>query len=170
MKTIKFFAIAALFLGFSVSAMSQTNPTVSATASAGARIITPLSIENTDEQSLEFGNIVASLVGGTVTVAPGATTASYSGVAAPAGLAGTIRSAKFTVTGDGSSTYSVQIKQETALTSGSNTMNLSDFKHNSNKKLEGGIETFEVGATLNVGAEQAAGTYLGSFEVTVAYE
>ena len=167
MKTIKFFAIAALFLGFSVSAMSQN--TANAIATAGARIITHLSIENT--QSLEFGNIVASSAGGTVTVATGETTVAYSGVAAPAGLEGTIHSAKFTVTGDGSSKYSVLIEQETALTSGSgNPMNLSGFTHSSKGVLVEGTETFEVGATLNVGAEQAAGTYEGSFKVTVAYE
>lgn len=169
MKTIKFFAIAALFLGFSVSAMAQ-NPEVIATANAGARIITPLKIENTDGQSLEFGNIVASEAGGTVTVAPGATAATYDGVAAPFGLAGDIRAAKFTVTGDGSSKYTIKIAQVTALTSGSNTMELTDFTHNSSNKLTAGTETFEVGATLNVGEKQAAGTYLGSFKVTVAYE
>ena len=33
----------------------------------------------------------------------------------------------------------------------------------------GGSETFNVGATLNVGATQASGTYSGTFAVTVNY-
>ena len=33
----------------------------------------------------------------------------------------------------------------------------------------GGSDTFNVGATLNVGATQAAGTYSGTFDVTVNY-
>ena len=49
MKTIKFFAIAALFLGFSVSAMSQN--TANANASASANLIKPISIE---KQSKKF--------------------------------------------------------------------------------------------------------------------
>ncbi len=35
--------------------------------------------------------------------------------------------------------------------------------------LVGGSDTFNVGATLNVGATQAAGTYSGTFDVTVNY-
>ena len=39
-----------------------------------------------------------------------------------------------------------------------------------NPKLPaGGSDTFNVGATLNVGATQAAGTYSGTFAVTVNY-
>ncbi len=35
--------------------------------------------------------------------------------------------------------------------------------------LVGGSDTFNVGATLNVGAAQASGTYSGTFAVTVNY-
>ncbi len=35
--------------------------------------------------------------------------------------------------------------------------------------LVGGSDTFNVGATLNVGATQASGTYSGTFAVTVNY-
>jgi hypothetical protein len=33
----------------------------------------------------------------------------------------------------------------------------------------GGLSSFLVGATLNVGASQTAGSYTGSFSVTVSY-
>ncbi len=35
--------------------------------------------------------------------------------------------------------------------------------------LAGGSDTFNVGATLHVGATQAVGTYSGTFAVTVIY-
>jgi len=37
------------------------------------------------------------------------------------------------------------------------------------KTVTGGAFTFNVGATLNVGATQASGTYSGTFAVTVNY-
>lgn len=37
-------------------------------------------------------------------------------------------------------------------------------------KLAAGTATFEVGGTLNVGANQAAGTYTGTFTVSAAYQ
>ncbi|MDD2286050.1 MAG: DUF4402 domain-containing protein [Paludibacter sp.] len=182
MKTIKFFAIAALFLGFSVSAMSQ-NPTAFATAGAGAKIIAPLSIENT--QSLEFGNIVASSTGGTVTVAPGdATTASYDGVAAPVGLANTIQSAKFTVYGETGANYSITIKDGADGTGEADKVTLSNGVDNimvvdllQNKEATSNVisatpddNVIFVGGTLHVGGGQASGAYTGTFNVTVAYE
>ena len=38
-----------------------------------------------------------------------------------------------------------------------------------NAHVQCGSDTFNVGATLNVGATQAAGTYSGTFAVTVNY-
>lgn len=181
MKTIKFFAIAALFLGFSVSAMSQ-NPTAFATAGAGATIITPLSIVKTD--SLAFGNIIASSASGTVTVAPGATTASYSpGVAAPTGLEGTIHSAKFTVGGETGAKYSITITDGAGGSDAANKVTLSKGGDNMVVNLEHSKAAINnvisataadnvifVGGTLNVGGGQASGSYTGTFNVTVAYE
>lgn len=183
MKTIKFIAIAALFLGFSVNAMAQN--TANATASAGARIITHLSIQNTD--SLQFGNIIASSAGGTVKVAPSAAaTAEYSvGLAAPTGLAGTISSAKFTVAGETGAQYSITIKDGEGVTGEANKVTLSNeggvnmvvnLVHNKVEAADKVISAtaadnvIYVGGTLNVGGGQASGAYTGKFNVTVAYE
>jgi hypothetical protein len=50
-------------------------------------------------------------------------------------------------------------------------MDVNGFTSNSNNKLTGGTEVFFVGATLNLGISQAAGTYTGStgFDVIVNY-
>jgi hypothetical protein len=50
-------------------------------------------------------------------------------------------------------------------------MNLTDFVHDAGiaPALVGGTNTFQVGATLNVGINQAAGVYTATFPVTVNY-
>ena len=55
---------------------------------------------------------------------------------------------------------------------GTETMNVSNFKlQGQNKRTLAKQESFEfrVGATLNVGATQLDGTYVGTFDVTVQY-
>jgi hypothetical protein len=49
-------------------------------------------------------------------------------------------------------------------------MQLTAFTHNASGTFGASPETFQVGATLNVGANQAAGNYVSDvFDVTVAY-
>jgi hypothetical protein len=61
----------------------------------------------------------------------------------------------------------------TTVASGSNTMSVNAFTSNPDGTgtLTGGTQTLKVGATLNVGASQAAGTYTSAtpFTVTVNY-
>ncbi len=56
---------------------------------------------------------------------------------------------------------------------GANTITVDTFTDDrgANPKLNNaGSDTFNVGATLNVGAAQAGGTYSGTFAVTVNYD
>ncbi len=57
------------------------------------------------------------------------------------------------------------------MSSGGNTMTVDTFTDDTpmNPNLSAGDDTFSVGATLNVGATQASGTYSGTFDVTVIY-
>jgi len=61
----------------------------------------------------------------------------------------------------------------TTVTSGSDNMTVDAFTSNPDGTgtLTGGTQTLKVGATLNVGANQAAGTYTSAtpFTVTVNY-
>ncbi len=80
--------------------------------------------------------------------------------------------ASFDVTGEKDSNYSITFPSSATLTSGANTMTMDTFTHDAGgtPQLSGsGSDTFNVGATLNVGATQAAGTYSGTFAVTVNY-
>ena len=166
MKAIKFFAIAILFSGVSVMASAQ-NPQATGTANASATIVTPISIVKAGD--LAFGNIVASAAGGTVTVGTNGQ-ATRTGVAAPS-IVGTVTAAQFKVTGMSGSTYAISLPANDAiiLKSGENEMKLTGFSNNATKVLTDGSETFYVGATLNVGANQAAGSYTATFPVVVNY-
>jgi hypothetical protein len=164
-----------LFAGllFMVSAMQQVSAQYdeSANAEASAVIITPIDItKNTD---LAFGNIISSGTAGTVTVDFANARTQTNGATFPT-VPGTVSSAQFTVTGFSGSVYSITlpadnaVQLEDAAEIGDN-MNLTDFVHNATEVLTGGQEVFQVGATLQVGVNQAAGTYLGSFNVIVNY-
>jgi hypothetical protein len=137
-------------------------------ASATAVIITPISIVKSAD--LSFGNIIASATAGTVTVdfSNGRT---QSGGATFPSVDGTISSAEFVATGFTGALYTITLPVDGAIKlSGTGTdMDLTGFAHNANETLDGGTETFQVGATLNVNADQAAGTYTGAFDVIVNY-
>jgi len=150
---------------------AQTN--VQASASSEATIITPLAIvKNVD---LNFGNIVAAPTSGVVTVATNGTRSKTGGVTLPAATPGTISAAKFTVTGLANATYSITLPSAFNITrsGGTETMEVSAFVSNPTPTglLTGGTQELFVGASVAVGANQAAGTYVNAtaLTITVAY-
>ncbi|OPZ14505.1 MAG: hypothetical protein BWZ06_00931 [Bacteroidetes bacterium ADurb.BinA261] len=83
------------------------------------------------------------------------------------------QAASFTATGSAEETYSLSFPASATLTreGNSETMTVNGFSENATNKLSAtGEETFHVGATLNVGANQAPGVYRGEFTVTAAHE
>ena len=87
-------------------------------------------------------------------------------------VTGTVSAAQFTVTGANSTTYAITLPGLTPLNSGGNSMNIDAFLTDigATGTLSGsGSQTFFVGSTLHVAAAQPAGTYTGSFSVTVNY-
>ena len=134
---------------------------INVTATAG----TMISISNT--ASLEFGIAAPTGAAGTITVTPaGARTGANVTLlaSAPAG-------ASFTVTGEGNTAYVINLPASAILTGPGADMTIDTFTDdNPGPALPGaGSETFNVGATLNVAASQAAGSYTGTFGVTVNY-
>ena len=126
---------------------------------------TMISISNT--ASLEFGIAAPTGAAGTITVTPaGARTGANVTLlaSAPAG-------ASFTVTGEGNTAYVINLPASAILTGPGADMTIDTFTDdNPGPALPGaGSETFNVGATLNVAASQAAGSYTGTFGVTVNY-
>lgn len=164
----KIFAAAALLLGSSVAVMAQET----ATATATARIVTPISITKTVD--MNFGNVaVQSATAGTVVMTPAGVRSTTGGTTLPV-TAGTVTAASFTIAGESGYTYAITLPVSAlTITSSSNTMTVSSFTSSpsSTGTLTGGSQTLTVGATLNVGAGQAAGTYASGtpFNVTVNY-
>lgn len=150
---------------------AQTN--VSDDAETTATIIIPLAISKTVD--LNFGNIVAGISVGTVTVATTDARSSSGGVTLPTATPGTVSAAQFTVTGLASATYSITVPSafNVTKTGGAETMSVNAFVTDPTPTgtLTGGSQTLKVGATLNVGANQAAGTYINTsaLAITVAY-
>jgi hypothetical protein len=167
-KGIKLTLAALVLTAFSSGAFAQA----SATATATATIVTPISITKTVD--MNFGNVaVQTALGGTVVMTPAGVRTATGGVTLPAVL-GTVTAASFTVNGQGTYTYAITLPATaTTLTNGANTMTADTWTSNPSATgaLTAGTQTLNVGASLNVGAAQAAGIYVSGtpFTVTVNY-
>lgn len=166
----KFFAIAAFAIGFTATANAQNSATQN-DVTAAAQIVAPISISKASD--LNFGSIVRSVAGGTVVVAPSGSV-TPTGVSMFTGAASIATApAAFTISGENGATYQVTLPADGDVVlsdGGTNTMSLTAFTHNATGTFGASEETFKVGATLNVGANQAAGNYVSpAFNVTVAY-
>jgi len=167
-RFVNAFLISAVLMALSISVQAQ----VSATATASATIVTPIAIANATD--MDFGNVAVSATPGTVVLDPAGARTVTGGVTLPA-AAGTVTAASFDVTGQASFTYSITLPAAaTTITSGGNTMTVDTWISTPTPTgtLDGaGTQTLAVGATLNVAAGQASGTYISGtpFTVTVNY-
>jgi len=163
-------AIALAGAGFSLTSYAG-----SGTINVGASIITPITVSQ--GAALEFGSIAPSGSAGTVVI-----TAAASPTVTPTGVTlvnqgATRAAARVDLTASAAEsgyTYSVTAMTgtTTTLTSGANTMTVDNYTLSaSTGTLSGtGTGSYYVGGTLNVGANQAPGTYAGTFTATVDYQ
>ena len=159
-----------VLIGLTLAATACAGEVLAATATSNvsASIVPAITItKNTD---MDFADVIATGSSGTVvlstagarSVTGGATLGNGTGAAAAA----------FTVTGDPASTYSISLPTSTTITSSPNTMTVNTFTSSpsgTGTLSGGGTQALTVGATLQVGASQAQGSYTGTFDVTVAY-
>jgi len=165
----KLLALAVVILGFTAASFAQS---VNATATASATIVAPLAITKTVD--LNFGIAAVDGTPGTVVLTPAGVRSRTGGVTLSASNPGTVTAASFTVTGTTGYTYAITLPSTpTTVTSGANNMTVSTFTSTPTPTgtLGAAGQIVTVGATLNVGASQVAGTYLSAtpFTVTVAY-
>lgn len=149
-----------------------------ATATSTATVIAPIAI--TAPVNLVFGSFAPG-AGGSVTVSTNGTRTATGAILSS--VTATPSAARFNVTGDGSSTYSIAIAPSVSLSDGAatpNTMALATFSdltaggattgNVTSGTLNAGAQSIYVGGTLTVGATQAASTaYAGTIAVTVEY-
>jgi len=163
----KILAFSVFLIAFTVGAFAQS---ASATATATAVIVSPITITRTADMS--FGNIIADVDGGTVVLVP-AGTRTLNGLNSPS-LPGTVTAASFNVTGLANATYAITLPASHDISNGAQTMTVDAFSSTptTTGTLDAaGTQTLNVGATLNVNANQQAGTYTNAagFTVTVNY-
>ena len=141
-------------------------------AQANAVMLFPLEIVK--NRDLDFGNIATTGVAGTVIINPETDTISATGGALLVG-GGTPHAAQFTGAAQGNNVVIIRIpKQPVTLTrvGGTDTMIANNFTLQGLDKRAVAARVafdFRVGATLNVGANQTEGTYVGTFDVSIQY-
>ena len=139
------------------------------TGTATANVLAPLAISQTT--GMDFGDVAGDTTSATTVVL---TTAGATSSGDGAYTGGTPAAGTFAVTGGNSLAYSITLPgAAVTLTSGANTMTVDTFNHDAggSPALDGtGNGSFNVGATLNLGAAQAAGVYNGTYTVTVEYQ
>ena len=161
-----------------ISAVTSLIGVKTGTANASVTILSPLGISETT--AMNFGNVVSSSALGTVVLTPGGSR-SVTGGAGTMGQPGDVAAASFSVKGQNGATYSVGLPILVLLDKeGGVAMRVTAFTSNltsvspelglwSGALDEGGAQTFNVGATLNVGTGQVEGLYEGQYSVLIAY-
>ena len=166
MKNLVVLFASILLMTIAIEGVKAQNA-VSATAQAAATIIAPMTI--TKNIDLNFGNIASGSAAGSVVLST-SNVRTATNVILP-NVPGTVSAAEFTVAGLANANYKINLPASTTITNGTTTMTINNFTESaSNVLTAAGTETFKVGATLNLAANQAAGSYTGSFAVTVDYE
>lgn len=145
--------------------------TPSSEADAGAIVLRPLSLVK--KKNLDFGTLITSATAGTAVIDPITGTVTTTGGVTVA--SGASSPAVFVGAGSRNAPYQIRIpKTPVTLTrvGGTETMTASTWTLDGPTNRRVGVNQafqFNVGATVAVAANQASGTYVGTFDVTVHY-
>ncbi len=154
-------------LGAAVAALASTGANA-ATQTATAEVDIIAAVQLAQNDGLDFGVVASSAVAGTVALpATSNTRACSAGVT----CVGTALRGRFTVSGATSGyVVAISVPASTTLSSGGNNMTLSLTPSITSFTSTGAAEVFYVGGSLAVGANQAAGTYTGTYAVSADYQ
>ncbi len=142
-------------------------------ATATARAVILDASEIVGQRDLAFGDIVSGPAPGSILIDPATEARASTGGVSQAG--GAAHSAAFVAPGTPDRVYIVQLPSQAAtLSNGAGaTMTVSDWTSDGpavRRFDASGVAVVRVGGRLNVGAEQADGTYSGTFEVRIIYQ
>jgi hypothetical protein len=171
--------LAGVLLLAAPAAFAQTSATA-ANVPVTARIYKPISLA-LNNTGLSFGDIFTDGTGGDVTLNPQSNTRTTTGPVLA--TTGTANAATFTVGGKRNATYAITLPNDgsVTLTGPGTAMAVSKFTASvagaapANPatglipNTAGATQTFQVGGTLTLVANQVDGDYAGTFNVTVAY-
>ena len=167
-NAIRLACAAALGVSTMFAGVSHAANTVSFDATA--TVIAPISIAKTTD--LVFGRFSHGGGGSVIMTAAGVRSQGGGVILAPGGTPG---AASFAVTGEANATYAVTMPTETTITGpAAATMTVGTwtaaYAAGADGTLSaGGAQTLQVGATLTVANNQAAGAYTGAFTMQVDY-
>ncbi|MGB5077665.1 MAG: DUF4402 domain-containing protein [Sphingorhabdus sp.] len=157
----------ALMGAIAVAAMVSTGAQA-ATQTATAEVDIIAAVQLTQDVAMDLGVAASSAASGTVTLPNNSNTRVCS---AAVTCVGTAQRGEFTVSGATSGyVVAVTVAPSTTLSSGANTMPLTLNPSMSSFTSTGASQVFYVGGTLSVGANQAAGTYTGTYSVSADYQ
>jgi len=159
---------AAVLVGASLT-HSMNAQAASTNGTANAKVIAGLTI--TAGANLNFGTIAPSAVAGTVVISPAGARSATLGAGLVTDGANAPTAGVFTVTGATGYPVSITLPVTATITSGANNMTVGTFLATpvNPVPIVAGAATINVGATLNVGANQVAGSYTGTYPVSVNY-
>ncbi len=154
----------------SASFFSASVTAATATGTADVTVLEPLAIA-TGTNSMDFGEVAGDADNGTtVSLSPGGVVTAGAGATA----AGTPSAGDFDVTGESNLFYGISLPVSILLSGGGGAdMTVDNFSSDAiaNPQLSAaGTDSFSVGAVLNINANQGAGAYNGSYDITVNYQ
>lgn len=168
MKKISILSAAAVAV-LASPAMAAPGSSDTAAGAATAEIVAPITLTHTTGAALDFGTFTTGTTGGTVVVDQAGAGTAFGDVTL---VTGSVEAAdQFTVAGDPSRTFSIAATNG-SVSNGLATPTLMGFTTDvaASGALDGsGAASFSVGGTLTVAGGEPAGTYTGSYDVTVAY-
>ena len=176
MKTtvLKFFTLSVAIFAFSTISFGQQEGTASATSSV--TIIKPITI--TKARDLVFGSIVSSSTNDVDVEATAVenTVVSATGFGVNEGdplsvSSATRTSAQFNITGEANASFSIDLDETVSMTGdgGALSVTLTKNLNDTGNTLGSGAAVLYVGGSFTIPAGQTAGTYTGTFNVTVNY-
>ncbi len=159
----KKFLLAVALLGLSANAAAQT-------ASSTINVeIENRAITLVNNGGLDFGKVLPYGSAGNVTVYSNGTSAAVNAFISDAT---NLRASSWAVTGIPGAPYAVTMPTSVVISNGTENMTVNNFGRSGPGQLTldaAGNGSFNVGARLNVGANQPVGVYAGTFNVTVSY-
>lgn len=184
MKNLFTLIIVTVTIGFTGNSKAQTLSTVS--ASAGATIIVPMTL--TEQNSLNFGSTNKKIgIAGSVVLSTTDASRDFNGGVSGSSVGDPASNAVFNVTGAHDSSYAITLPSSIIVREpGSMAMTINELKirfsgaaqdiainegSNSVSKMlnANGNDSFRLGGKLNIGSEQLAGMYSGTYSITVDY-
>ena len=143
--------------------------TASTTGDATAEIVSPISLTHTAGAVLDFGTFTTGDNGGTIVVTRGGNGSATGDVTL---VQGSLEASdQFTVAGDPDRSFSITTASGQVSNGAATpvTMDFSTDARNNHTLDASGAASFSVGGTLTVLGGEPAGTYTGSYAVSVTY-